>query len=661
MRRELDFFDRLAELLEHERRAEHERFAALQRELSIGERAARGFALLDLVLTDDGFGLGGRVLLHLERADGGRLEGRIDSGDLVNLRPRRAEVSQAPTAIVVRRSARELVLALDEPPPPFVQSGRLMLELQANDVTYRRARDALSAVRKLGQGSGPERKRVEILLGIEPPRSDRPRSDRLRSEPAAEEPDPLNPEQRTAVERALLAQDFYLVHGPPGTGKSTVLAEIAWRAAARGERVLVTAASNAAVDHLLELCVGRGLRAVRIGHPARVAERLFPHTLSEQVAAHPDRQLAAELTDEAYSLRGYARKQRTRGRSADRFAQARQAHVDARALLGEARQLERRAIQTVLERSQVVCATLAGLASHELEASRFDLALIDEATQATEPLTLLAFLRARRLVLAGDHRQLPPTILSQAALAGGLGVSLFERLLADHGAGTELHPELHPELHQMLREQHRMHRTIMSFPSQEMYGGALRAHPRAATRTLPELLPGLSPELAPPLLLIDTAGKGWDEELAPGSDSYRNPGEAELLLHRLRLLLAAGLLPHQVAIIAPYSAQVSLLRERVAASLGNAVSEQLEIDSVDAFQGREKEAILVSMTRSGTAGQIGFLADLRRINVALTRARRHLLVVGDSATLATHPFYERLFAYAQHHAVYQSAWELDDP
>lgn len=652
MKRELDFFDRLAELLEHERRAEHERFAALQRELSISERAARGFALLDLVLTDDGFGLGGRVLLHLEREDGGRLEGRIDSGDLVNLRPRRAEVSQTPTAIVVRRSARELVLALDEPPPPFVQSGRLMLELQANDVTYRRARDALSAVRKLGQGSGPERKRVEILLGAEPPRSDR-----LRSEPVAQDPDPLNPEQRTAVERALLAQDFYLVHGPPGTGKSTVLAEIARRAAASGERVLVTAASNAAVDHLLELCVGRGLRAVRIGHPARVAERLFPHTLSEQVAAHPDRQLAAELTDEAYSLRGYARKQRTRGRSADRFAQARQAHVDARALLGEARQLERRAIQTVLERSQVVCATLAGLASHELDASRFDLALIDEATQATEPLTLLAFLRARRLVLAGDHRQLPPTILSQAALAGGLGVSLFERLLADHSAGSELHPELH----QMLREQHRMHQIIMSFPSQEMYGGALRAHPQAATRTLPELLPGLAPELAPPLLLIDTAGKGWDEELAPGSDSYRNPGEAELLLHRLRRLLDAGLLPQQVAIIAPYSAQVSLLRERVAASLGNAVSEQLEIDSVDAFQGREKEAILVSLTRSGTAGQIGFLADLRRINVALTRARRHLLVIGDSATLATHPFYERLFAYAQERAVYQSAWELDDP
>lgn len=648
MARDLTFLDRLAELLEHERRAEHDRFAALSRDLTISERASRGFALLDLVLTDESFGLGGRVLLTLQREAGGRLEGRIDAGDLVTLRPRRAEVAEAPTAVVVRRGAREVVLAIDEAPPPFVQGGRLMLELQANDVTYRRARDALMAVRKLGQGSGVERKRVEVLLGSEPPRCER-----LRDEPAASES--LNPEQQLAVERALLAQDFYLVHGPPGTGKSTVLTEIAVRAAAAGERLLITAASNAAVDHMLESCAARGLRVVRIGHPARVAERLFPHTLAEQVASHPDRQLAAELTDEAFALRGYARKQRSRGRSADRFGNARQAHADARQLLGEARQLERRAIQAVLERSQVVFATLSGLAAHELEGARFDRALIDEATQATEPLTLMAFLRARRLVLAGDHRQLPPTILSKAALDGGLGVSLFERLLAEHGDG--------PEVQQMLREQHRMHQAIMDFPSREMYGGALRAHPHAAERTLTDLLPGLAPDAAPPLLVIDTAGKGWDEELAPGSDSYRNPGEAELLLHRLRQLLDAGLAPEQIAIIAPYSAQVSLLRERAHATVGAAIAERIEIDSVDAFQGREKEAILVSLTRASgsTPGQIGFLSDLRRINVALTRARRHLLVVGDSATLAAHPFYERLFAHSQERGAYRSAWELDGP
>ncbi len=644
MERHADLLDRLAGLLEHERRAEAERFAALQRELTLTERAARGHAFTDLVLADDSFGLGGRVLLHLQREGGGRIEGRIDSGDVVTLRPRRAELGEIPTAVVARRSASEIVLALEEPPPPFVRSGRLVIELQANEVTYSRARAALMAVKELTQGSGAERKRVEVLLGRAPPRC-------ARAAPELDDAAHLNTEQRAAVLRALAAQDFYLVHGPPGTGKSTVLAEIAKRAAAGGERVLISAASNAAVDHLLELCAGRGLRVVRVGHPARVAERLSRYTLSEQAAAHPDRQLAAELFAEALALRGYARRQRSQGRSAARFTQARTAHTDARALIAEARALERSAISAVLAGAQVVCATLASLPGGELAHARFDLALIDEATQATEPLSLLAFLRARRLILAGDHRQLPPTILSPAAHSGGLSLSLFERLLRDHGEG--------PEVKQLLCEQHRMHKTIMAFPSAQMYDGALRAHPHAAERTLGELLKDPAVE-APPLLFIDTAGKGWEEELAPGTESFHNPGEAELLIGRLQALLAAGLAPRDVAVIAPYSAQVARLRDRAAARLGAAVYADLEIDSVDAFQGREKEAVLLSLTRSSSSGQLGFLTDLRRINVAITRARRHLLIIGDSATLGANPFYERLLTYVQTHGVYRSVWELDD-
>lgn len=640
--RDESFFDRLGELLEHERRAEAERMAAIERELSLTERAARGYALTDLNLVDESFGLGGRVLLHLSREGGARIEGRIDTGDLVTLRPRRADVTVVPRGIVARRGARELVVALDEPPPQFLQSGRICVELCANDITYRRAQDALREVRKLAQGSGPPRKRADVLLGRAAPRTTLP-------DGKLELPEHLNEEQRIAVERALASQDFYLVHGPPGTGKSTVLAEIAVQLVRRGERILVTAASNAAVDHMLEILAARGLRVLRIGHPARVAERLVHHTLVEKLAAHPDRELAAELTSEAYSLRGYARKQRSRGRSADRFAQARQAHTDARALLTEARTLERRAVADILDRAEVVCATLASLPTTELDSISFDSALIDEATQATEPLSLIAFLRARKLILAGDHQQLPPTILSHAAQAGGLGVSLFERLLDDHGDRVEIM--------QMLREQHRMHETIMNFPSREMYGGLLRAHPDAAQRTLAGLLPNHT-LAAPPLLVIDTAGKGWDGEVAPGTDSHHNPGEADLLIERLSQLLSAGLLPEQIGVIAPYSAQVALLRDKAVSALGAAVADAIEIDSVDAFQGREKEAMLLSLTRSGEPGQIGFLSDLRRINVAITRARRHLLIIGDSATLSAHPFYERLFAYAQEHGAYRSAWEL---
>lgn len=642
--RDPGFFDHLASLLELERREEAERIAAARAELGLKERAARGLAIVDVVVAEDGFGLGGRVLLTLKPDAGAALPpGRIDAGDRVSLRPRRAELAEPPTAVVARRGRGELVLALDQPPPPFVHGGRLVVELLANDVTYSRLVAGLAQTRALFEGGGAGSRRVAALLGQSAPR----RSPIVAAQDAPADGPPLNPEQRVAVEQALQAEDFYLVHGPPGTGKSHVLIEIAARAARRGERVLCTAASNAAVDHLLELCIRRGLNAVRIGHPARVAERLHEFTLGAQLARHPDRELAAELFAEAAELRGYARKQRQTGRSADRFANAREARRDAQALINEARALERRAVAAVLGRAAVVCATLASLPGHELDRERFDWALLDEATQATEPLSLLSFLRCRRLVLAGDPCQLPPTVLSQEAQNRGLARSLLERLMADpeHGRPSTT----------LLREQHRMHADIAAFPSQEFYGGELRDHPLVANRTLA----AAEASGAPPLLFIDTAGKGWDEEQPPGTDSYQNPGEAELVLQRLHALLAAGLDPAEAAVIAPYSAQVALLRALAPTRLGAEAASAVEIDSVDAFQGREKDAVLVSLVRSSSAGQIGFLADLRRLNVAITRARRHLLIVGDSGTVGANACYARLIARAEASGGYRSVWEYE--
>jgi ATP-dependent RNA/DNA helicase IGHMBP2 len=477
----------------------------------------------------------------------------------------------------------------------------------------------------------PKRRR-EALLGIIPARFDRPRDFR--------ETGVLNPEQREAVSRALCAEDFFLVHGPPGTGKSHVLAEVAVQEVSRGKRVLMTAASNAAVDHLLELCLERGLTALRVGHPARVSPRLQEHTLDVLVEQHPDRELSVELFDEAYSLQGYARRQRKQGRSRDRFQNARASAAEARGLLDEARALERKAVRSVLDGARVVCATLAGLEGSVLSQELFDVALVDEATQATEPLTLMAFLKANRMVLAGDHQQLPPTLLSLEAAKAGLSVSLFERLLHTHGE----------DVRKMLLEQYRMNESIMRFPSREMYDGLLRAHPSVAARTLSELLTGEME--APPFLFVDTAGKGFDEEADEHSGSYRNPGEAGLILNRLTKLLAAGLPQSEVAVIAPYSAQVFLLRERMSID-----APRVEVDTVDGFQGREKEAILLCLTRSNTSAELGFLKDLRRMNVALTRAKRHLFVVGDSATLSSEPFYARLIEEAQTTGAYRSAWE----
>jgi superfamily I DNA and/or RNA helicase len=340
------------------------------------------------------------------------------------------------------------------------------------------------------------------------------------------------------------------------------------------------------------------------------------------------------LFDEAFELMGYARRQRTQGRSRSRFANARTSKAEARTLFDQARALERKAVRSLLDRARVVCATLASLDGGVLAGEAFDLVLVDEATQSTEPLALIGLLRAPVAILAGDHLQLPPTVLSQKAIERGLAVSLFERLLADCGDGART----------MLLEQYRMNARIMAFPSEQTYGGALRVHPSVADRVL-DL--GLD---VPALLFLDTAGKGFEEAHAEGDPSFFNEGEADLLSGWAERLVRAGLPPDELAAIAPYSAQVSLLRER--AALAGA-----EVDTVDAFQGREKDAVLLSLTRSNGRGELGFLNDLRRINVALTRARRHLFVVGDSATLGGHPYYAKLIAHAQATGGYRSAWE----
>jgi superfamily I DNA and/or RNA helicase len=628
MPRDVSFLDRLAGLLELERDFQKREYAEAKKQLSLAQQEAQGLCVLDLEVMDDSVGLGGRFLLGLERFDRAALPMRLSPGDLIQILPRRAEKEEPAHGVVTRATHRRIEVALDSSPPPFVWEGRLRLDVVPNDATFSRARAALQRFQSM---EGKDARRREVLLGNSSPQSEPAR--------AFEATAALNPEQEDAVRCALAARDFFLVHGPPGTGKSTVLAEIAVQSAQAGERILATAASNAAVDHLLKLCLAQGLRAIRLGHPARVQPELMQHTLDIAVESHPDRKLSLALFNEAFEKLGYARRQRKQGRSRQRFAKAREHATEAHRMLDEARALERKAVRSVLDGAQVLCGTLASLDAGPWAAETFDLALHDEATQSIEPLSLIAFLKTPRVILAGDHRQLPPTVLSPDAASQGLSQSLFERLLLDHG-------EAHSR---MLREQYRMHEEIASFPSTEMYGGQLRPHPSVASHTLAELLAKAVD--APPVLFLDTAGKGYEEtHPEEGAKSFANEGEAMLIAARVRELLEAGLPAANLAVIAPYRAQVLLLRDLIE-------EPGLEIDTVDAFQGREKEAVLLGLTRSNAEGELGFLSDLRRMNVAITRARRHLFVVGDSGTLGRHPFYARFIEHAEAHGGYRSAWE----
>jgi superfamily I DNA and/or RNA helicase len=564
--------------------------------------------------------LAGRSLVTYGRPGRPLGASRIGVGALVRVELRRERRDDAPTGVVARRSRDRVAVAFDEPPPDWATAGRVSLELVPSPVTWERLSSGLRRV------AAAEGKRWHALLCGEAPRFlPRPRGPPL--------PTSLAPEQEAALELADRALDVALVHGPPGTGKTTVLVEVIRRAVARGEKVLAAAPSNLAADNLLERLVAAGVDGVRVGHPARVVPALLDRTLEARVEGHEAALIAAELVEEALSLRREARKRRER-RGPGRFSEARDAERRARELLAEARRLEARAERDVLDRAQVVVATLTGVDAPVLSGRRFALAAVDEATQAVEPAAILALLRSDRAVLAGDHLQLPPTVISAAA-AGGLGISLFERLAEAHGDAAMV----------TLLEQRRMNEAIMRFPSRAMYRGRLRAHPSVAGWKIDE----------EPFLFVDTAGTGFEEGTPEGSDSRHNEGEAALVAREVERVLALGVTSGDVAVISPYDAQVQRLRQVLAAR----VEEGLEVDSVDGFQGREKEAVVVSLVRSNDLGEVGFLSDVRRMNVAITRARKKLVVVGDSATVARHPFYEAFVRHAQETGAWRSAWERE--
>ena len=311
-------------------------------------------------------------------------------------------------------------------------------------------------------------------------------------------------------------------------------------------------------------------------------------------------------------------------------------------LKGEIKNLKKDIFKNVMKEAEVFVGTLASIGDRSLEEQMFDLLVIDEATQATEPMTWIPMTRTKKVVMAGDHFQLPPTVRSKEAEEKGLGVTLFERF----------YDILCEESKQLLERQYRMNEIIMGFSSREFYKNLLVADDSVKTQTLS----GLSgvetcDETKEPLLFLDTAGKGFEEKLEEGSESRYNIEEAGLLLSQLKKMLELGVPPGEIAVISPYSAQVRFLTSK-------SPDPKVEIDSVDGFQGREKELVIVSLVRSNMEGELGFLADTRRMNVAMTRARRKLIVIGDSATLSSIKFYADFMKYAEEVGGYKSAWEL---
>ena len=431
----------------------------------------------------------------------------------------------------------------------------------------------------------------------------------------------LNVSQERAVNEVLRAKDVAVVHGPPGTGKTTTLVEAIYETLRRENQVLVCAQSNMAVDWISEKLVDRGINVLRIGNPTKVNDKMLSFTYERRFESHPD-------YPQLWAIRKAIRQLRANRKRGDNSFHQKMERLKEREI-----ELELRIRNQLFGEARVIASTLVGSANRLLDGMKFGTLFIDEAAQALEAACWIPIRRATRVILAGDHCQLPPTIKSIAAMKGGLDKTLMQRIV-----------ECKPEAVTLLKMQYRMNEDIMRFSSDWFYNGQVEAAPMVKYRGILDLDKAIEWK--------DTSGNAYHEEFVGDNFGRINKEEAQLtLLSLAEYFVRIGrqrIIDERidVGIISPYRAQVQYLRHLIKKTdFYKPFRKIISVNTVDGFQGQERDIIVISMVRSNEEGQIGFLRDLRRMNVAITRARMKLIILGDSATLIRHPFYRRLKEY----------------
>ncbi|KAH7557294.1 hypothetical protein ACOSP7_026896 [Xanthoceras sorbifolium] len=592
----------------------------------------KGSTILNLKCVDAQTGLMGKTLLEFQSNKGDVLPAhKFGTHDVVVLKPNKADLGSPALGqgVVYRLKDSSITVAFDDIPEEGLNSP-LRLEKVANEVTYRRMKDALIQLSK-GVQKGPAADLIPVLFGERPPTVTKKD---ITFKPFNSN---LDQAQKDAISKALSSKNVFLLHGPPGTGKTTTVVEIILQEVKRGSKILACAASNIAVDNIVERLVPHRVKLVRLGHPARLLPQVVESALDAQVLRGDNSALANDIRKEMKALSG--KLLRTKDKSSRRDIQR-----ELRILSKEERKRQQLAVTDVIKNADVVLSTLTGASSHKLANTSFDLVIIDEAAQALEIACWIALLKGSRCILAGDHLQLPPTIQSVEAEKKGLGRTLFERLADLYG----------DEVMAMLTVQYRMHELIMNWSSKELYNTKIKAHASVAAHMLFDLEDvKRSASTEPTLLLIDIAGCDMEEK-KDEEDSTLNEGEAEVAMAHAKRLIQSGVQATDIGIITPYAAQVVLLK--MLKSNDNELK-NMEISTVDGFQGREKEAIIISMVRSNSKKEVGFLSDRRRMNVAVTRARRQCCLVCDSETVSSDGFLKRLVEYFEEHGEYLSGSE----
>ena len=520
------------------------------------------------------------------------------------------------SAVISYVQDNKMVVVLPGPQvlPELVVTGGLGVQLYFDDTSYK---TMFAALREVAEAKGNRTARLrEVLLGKAPA---------LRRETGPVRFPWLNASQEKAVNQVLCAKEVAVVHGPPGTGKTTTLVEAVYETLHRENQVMVSAQSNTAVDWIAEKLVDRGIPVLRIGNPTRVNDKMLAFTYERRFEAHSD-------YPELWQIRKTIREMTGRLRKSGREDRER-LHNQLTKLRVRATGLEIRIDTELFTEARVIACTLVGAASRVLERKRFSSLFIDEAAQAIEAACWIAISRADRVILAGDHCQLPPTIKCIEAARGGLGRTLLEKVV--------LHK---PETVSLLKIQYRMHEDIMRFPSRWFYHDELEAAPEVKYRGILDF--------DTPVSWIDTSELDLQEKAVAEGTGRLNTGEAELLVRELknymeRIGIRRILEEHiDFGVISPYRAQVHYLRHLLKKEpFFRPCRRLITVHTVDGFQGQERDVIMISLVRANEKGQIGFLRDLRRMNVAITRARMKLLILGEAVTLTRHPFYRELYEY----------------
>ncbi len=636
----IDRLKKLKELLILEREEDYYQYKEQFLKASIEQRKKNGVTWFPIQILNDELGYADYIHIEIERTNNLDTPHQFSSGKNITLfSNKNADDIQEITGTIKQsnKNKMKIILHTDEL-PDWCYEGRLGVNIQFDDNSYIEMQKALDEV--IGARNNRVSELREIIEGSEPPTFD-------KVDEAIIIPQ-LNFSQNKAVRHILAANDVAVVHGPPGTGKTTTIVQAIRLVLQTEKQVLVCAPTNTAVDLITEKLIEQGVNVLRVGHPARVNENLIKATIDGQVQNHINYKDIKNLrrnAEEYFKMAG--KYKRVFGKE---DAQQRTLYyTEAKNCIRESRVLEDYIVNSLFENAQVICCTPVASTNKALAKKTFNTLFFDEASQALEAISWIPLLKCKRVIFSGDHFQLPPVVKSIKAKQEGLDNTMLDRLTKYENVST------------LLTRQYRMHQHIMQFSNAYFYKNQLEAD-----ATVKETLLSLNEEfelLNLPISLIDTAGCSFDEFQNPETLSMSNKGEADLLFKHLELLLQQYQYSNaqqkiSIGIISPYKEQIELLKEKlITFDYSQYPVSELAVKTIDGFQGEERDVIYISLVRSNINSEIGFLSDIRRMNVALTRAKKKLVVIMDTATIGNHPFYKAFIEYCENHNYYKSAWE----